>query len=738
MKKLVTKLSCVVIFALLIFCVFSAVINLQSNQISLKQPKVLICSNSNNINVNHYSNLADAITSITTQYKIENYDEEIETNESLNALNKKFGTKRLLVEVKDESFNMCGAIAASRYENFFILQYATTIETRAAYEYYLSLEYNVAIDSVYDLPETEVIDVENSIIKLQEEAKQFYSWGAEEMGVSHRFDYLESIIKAENNDIKELPEVVVAVLDTGIDTDHPWFKNRLLKDKNGKIIGRNHTNEKDKNSYSFEDYDGHGTHCAGIICDLTLLNVKILPIKVMGPNANGERLGTTFGVLAGLNSVNNMRNDYNIVAVNMSLHISDEEDYITFLFQACIANLKNKGITCVVAAGNDGNISNQIPAKIINAVTVGALDEDLTLANYSNYGASIDVCAPGTDIESAYINGRIVLSSGTSSAAPHISAYIALLKSDPLSKYSFNDIKDILVGDYYNPYEEQYCYTVRNLGRAGKDIFYGYGLPNFFGFLRSYQTIDLCSDAFGKISPSGYNLYFSKTTSLKIPIKFYPNEGYYQSMFLANGRRYENVTKMTEYTFKTSRLHEQVRVTFVKGYIINHYLESLNPISNNYQLNDSQICIGELQDLSTIKPKAYQGFSTMTMEHKLIGESNVVNIYYKRNQYNITINYNYNGKINSIVKTVSYGENLDLNLSTELGYKLKNVVCNGNELNLCDASYNLENITSDLEVTVNLTEYEFSDMNLCDFILCLGIGLLLVFVLMKIVKPRTK
>lgn len=81
-----------------------------------------------------------------------------------------------------------------------------------------------------------------------------------------------------------------------------------------------------------------------------------------------------------------------------------------------------------------------------------------------------------------------------------------------------------------------------------------------------------------------------------------------------------------------------------------------------------------------------------------------------------TINYNYNGKINSIVKTVSYGENLDLNLSTELGYKLKNVVCNGNELNLCGASYNLENITSDLEVTVNLTEYEFSDKNLCDFI----------------------
>ena len=103
-----------------------------------------------------------------------------------------------------------------------------------------------------------------------------------------------------------------------------------------------------------------------------------------------------------------------------------------------------------------------------------------------------------------------------------------------------------------------------------------------------------------------------------------------------------------------------------------------------------------------------------------------------------TINYNYNGKINSVVKTVSYGENLDLNLNTELGYKLKNVVCNGNELNVCDASYNLENITSDLEVTVNLTEYEFSDMNLCDFILCLGIGLLLVFVLMKIVKPRTK
>ena len=173
MKNSVKKLSCLIIFSLFITCVFFIVINLQSNKSSLKQSTISICSNdvNNDVNIKQYSNLADAITSITTQYKIEDYDEEIETNESLNALNKKFGTKRLLVEAKDESFNMCGAIAASRYENFFILQYATTIETRAAYEYYLSLEYNVAIDSVYDLPETEVIDVENSIIKLQEETK---------------------------------------------------------------------------------------------------------------------------------------------------------------------------------------------------------------------------------------------------------------------------------------------------------------------------------------------------------------------------------------------------------------------------------------------------------------------------------------------------------------------------------------------------------------------------------------
>lgn len=783
MKKLAKKLSCLIIFSLFLFGAF---LTFHLNEKSALNCNLMATAADNSVKINCFDSLADAITSITSKYQTDDdslflfnkdqdlimdsngeylvakdtfanitdiilesscqdlyklndlaatYGYEIETSELSVALLNKFGTKRLLIQTQDLVIDTCDAVAVSSFEDYYILQFASKEETRTAYDFYKSMQYDVCVDSIRWL-DNEIDDASDTNLSAQDiPTNSYYSWGAKVMGIDHRIDYLNSIIKAQNNNYTKLPEVVIAVMDSGIDTDHPWFKDRFLYDEKGKIVGKGFQFR--FNGYTFEDDDGHGTFCSGVICDLTLPNVKILPIKYLCKNIKGVTQGNVFNEIASYDYILKMKDQYNIVAVNMSF--SGTYDSITYqLTKGKFKKFYEKGIACVAAAGNDSKfIDDNLPIMFDHVIGVSALDEDLTLGNYSNYGNIVDVCAPGTDIESAYLDGTTAIKYGTSVAVPHISAYIALVKSDPLSNYTVDEIHDIVTGNYYNPYEEQYCYTVRNIGAVGKDIFYGYGLPNFFGFLRSYVTVDFQTDSFGKISPSGFNLFFNSNTSLKIPIKFYPKDGYYQSMFLANGRLYEDVTKMTEYTFKTSRLHESVRVTFVKGYVVNHYLEGLTSQSTSYQLNDSEVYIGELNDLSLIKPNDYQGFTSTALEYQLIGNSNIVNLYYKRNEYNITINYNYNGEITSVSKTVKYGDDLASQLNSQKGYKLDKVTCNGVELNLKDAS-SWENINSNLELTVNLSSYTFNDMNLFYFGLCIVIGISLVFILMKLTKPRVK
>ena len=107
-----------------------------------------------------------------------------------------------------------------------------------------------------------------------------------------------------------LPQLVVAVLDTGLDSDHSWFLNRIADG------GANYSPSTSKTAYEWEDVNGHGTHVSGIITDLTLNNVKILPIKVLGDNGYGYQSS----IVLGINYVIDLKQDgMNICAMNMSL-----------------------------------------------------------------------------------------------------------------------------------------------------------------------------------------------------------------------------------------------------------------------------------------------------------------------------------------------------------------------------------------------------------------------------------
>lgn len=197
--------------------------------------------------------------------------------------------------------------------------------------------------------------------------------------------------------------------------------------------------------------------------------------------------------------------EYNICCVNLSLG-GASNDYDTISdFNNFFKTLYDNGILSVIAAGNDQlDTKDYVPASCDYAITVSALknDENTYIFDheYSNFGAEIDISAPGTSIYSAYIEGNNAVISGTSMAAPHVSAAIALLCLDQQywngSKANFS-AKTI---------EARLLDNVVDLGESGRDKFYGWGMVDFRYFNLESKNNDVLSfyDGQNQLNDSDY------------------------------------------------------------------------------------------------------------------------------------------------------------------------------------------------------------------------------------------
>ncbi|RIB22715.1 peptidase S8/S53 domain-containing protein [Gigaspora rosea] len=207
--------------------------------------------------------------------------------------------------------------------------------------------------------------------------------------------------------------VNVYILDTGVRMTHDEFKDRIT-------LGGVFCDECEDG----DDVYGHGTHIAGTV--RTTYGVaklaNIINVRVGDANGIFDLVAITKGVNYVIHSHKNDKNQNSVI--NMSFHLEYSEAMIK-LVEECTDN----GIHVVVSAGNSYiDACSVTPAAAPSAITVAASDRSDRMADFSNYGSCVNICAPGVDILSAYIESdtNSAYLDGTSMSAPHVTGAIAL------------------------------------------------------------------------------------------------------------------------------------------------------------------------------------------------------------------------------------------------------------------------------------------------------------------------
>ena len=267
--------------------------------------------------------------------------------------------------------------------------------------------------------------------------------------------------------------VKIASIDTGVDMDHPELVGRT-------IAGFDYySNDSDPN-----DEEGHGSHTTG-----TMIGTNVGVAGVAGAAANvkvvvyrvcGRRGCPTTAIVNAIRAAA----DQGVVAINMSLGGSSESQ----AEKDAIAYAVGKNVVVIASAGNDGTGTVSCPACDPNAVSVAATQWQDKLASYSNWGAGLDISAPGGNcysntsaegcIYSAYLNGGYTYMQGTSMAAPQVTGTAAIVAS--VTGLRGTALRDRLLN------------TADDKGASGYDTSFGWGRLN------SYRAVTGSSLAAGQ------------------------------------------------------------------------------------------------------------------------------------------------------------------------------------------------------------------------------------------------
>ena len=425
-------------------------------------------------------------------------------NEYDNYSNSNDGDKidnRLMVKTNDR-IDKYGAIDYVKGIGYYFLQYETKEKADFAKKKYKALNYTVNNDSVVKLCDTK-------LTTLPQYRNWPEQWAYEETDAVSAVDYYTARIK---------PTINIAVIDSGVNYNHELLKYRVVRTK---------VDFSTENSGDEMDTLGHGTNVAGTIAKSTPSNVKIYAYKFYDKNG----YGTSSQIWSVVEYIKQSNKKPDIINCSFADPMNTG-----------ICGLTNEGVTVVMAAGNDNKeITNQDFHN--GLITVGATNYYGEPCSFSNYGACVDISAPGEYVYTADMSSNTTYEcvNGTSFSTPITAACAYVLMEH--SKYTPEQVKQEIKKTAI-PFKKSDCYNER----------YGAGIVNFSNIINGTR----CKDVTANYISGAYH------GSISVELKcantladiYYTTDGTLPSK--TNGTKYTEPIKLTE----TTRINA---VAFARG-----------------------------------------------------------------------------------------------------------------------------------------------------------------------------
>lgn len=384
----------------------------------------------------------------------ENYEiTEYENNEIIVTLLNTCSAKE-----RAELFDKAGVIQKDVLEPYYVVKAETKGQLKKALDYFQASTYVVRMQPNFTYEETAL--TYDGVYSSGNYTHSQNQWALKNEGeLVFEDEYEEEKVQSvQGVDVNIVPlwetvskmkgkEVIVALLDSGVELSHKALQGKLWKNKR-EIIGDGIDN--DGNGY-VDDYDGwnaysfnndltdelsHGTHCAGIIAANGTdhvwgvtgnSNIMVMPVKVFSNVKNGDTedvAASSMSILRGIKYA--YANGAQICNMSLGMEKNDV---------ALQEYMRQTNMLFVCAAGNDGRRLERKPLypayyNFSNIISVANIRCDGTLHDSSNYSSSsVTVAAPGTEIYSTLIGGRYGYCTGTSMATPYVTGIAAMLYS---------------------------------------------------------------------------------------------------------------------------------------------------------------------------------------------------------------------------------------------------------------------------------------------------------------------
>jgi len=343
-----------------------------------------------------------------------------------------------------------------------------------------------AVETLQANPDTTSVTVDHTSKLLSNDPYFGIQWPLREMDASLTWD------------VSTGSGIVVAVVDTGVQPDHPDLVDNLLPGV-----------DLSTSPAAMSDTHGHGTHVAGIVAATRGNNIgvagfapdaRVLPVKVFEPNGTAYNSIVAAGIVYAA--------DHNADVINLSVGST----YNDPVMHDAVIYAKGLGANVVAGGGNSRTSGSPLnyPAAYPESFAVAATGENGASAPYSNIGNYIDISAPGTGVQSTYKNSGYLEMSGTSMATPYVSASIALLLQENPT-WTAVQAETALID------------TAKDLGAPGWDTTFGAGRVRPYKVLTGLNSPPIIVGTNPSFGPTaggqtffviGYNM--SSVTSIKV------------------------------------------------------------------------------------------------------------------------------------------------------------------------------------------------------------------------------